>query len=354
MNAPIVRRTFQPLWRTRTRSKLSPYVAAALGIGLGASALAVANRHLSNRAERRNPPRRFVEAGGLRLHYWDTGEGEPLVMLHGNGSMIQDFDSSGLVEHASKNYRVIVFDRPGFGHSPRPHGTVWTAERQAEVIALAMARLGISRAIVLGHSWGASVAVALGLRYPRLTKGLVLISGYYYPTARADALILSGPRLPIIGPVISHTIVPFLGRAIWPRVVKKIFAPATVPPKFKRGFPPEMALRPSQLRASAEESALLISTAAAFRKRYRELTMPVVIAAGADDQIVTTDSQSARLHRELPHSTFRRIPGSGHMVHQSSTNEILAAINEIPEAPQDNTAGPPLRSAPRSTDALTP
>jgi pimeloyl-ACP methyl ester carboxylesterase len=57
---------------------------------------------------------------GVRLHYLERGTGTPLVLLHGNGSMIEDFQSSGLVHLAAKKYRVIVFDRPGFGHSERP------------------------------------------------------------------------------------------------------------------------------------------------------------------------------------------------------------------------------------------
>jgi pimeloyl-ACP methyl ester carboxylesterase len=296
---------------------------------LAALALAILNLYLSNQAERQNPARRFVEVGSLRLHYTEVGEGPPLVLLHGNGSMIQDFECSGLIDEVSMKYRVIVFDRPGFGHSPRPRGTVWTAERQAELIALAMNRLGLSKATVLGHSWGASVAVALGLNHRDLVDRLVLVSGYYYPTPRTDVLLLSGPALPVVGPIISYTIAPLVSRMIWPLLVKKIFAPAGVPAKFEQGFPKEMAVRPSQLRASAEESALLIPTATALQHRYRELNLPVTIAAGANDQIITTDRQSAHLHEELPHSTFRRIQGSGHMVHQTATHEITDAVDEI-------------------------
>ena len=302
---------------------------AVLVTVLAALALAIINLYLSWRAERRNPAKRFVEASGVRLHYTEVGEGPPLVLLHGNGSMLQDFECSGLIDEASTKYRVIVFDRPGFGHSPRPRGTVWTAERQAELIALAMKRLGLTNTIVLGHSWGASVAVALGLNHRDLVDRLVLVSGYYYPTLRADVFLLSGPALPVIGPIVSYTIAPLVSRMIWPLLVKKIFAPAGVPAKFEQGFPKEMAVRPSQLRASAEETALLIPTATALQHRYGELDLPVTIAAGSGDQIITTDRQSAHLHEELPHSTFRRIQGSGHMVHQTATREITDAVDEI-------------------------
>jgi len=95
--------------------------------------------------------------------------------------MIQDFQSSGLIDRAAENYRVIVFDRPGFGHSLRPRNFVWTAEAQADLFKVACDRLSVDRAIVLGHSWGASVAVALAIRHPSLVVALVLASGYCFP-----------------------------------------------------------------------------------------------------------------------------------------------------------------------------
>ncbi len=78
--------------------------------------------------------------------------------------MIQDFESSGLIHLAAKSYRVIVFDRPGFGHSSRPRNVVWTPDAQAELLKIALERLDVSHALVLGHSWGASVAIALALK----------------------------------------------------------------------------------------------------------------------------------------------------------------------------------------------
>jgi hypothetical protein len=43
--------------------------------------------------------------------------------------MIQDFESSGLIEMAAQKYRVIAFDRPRLGHSKRPRRTIWKADR---------------------------------------------------------------------------------------------------------------------------------------------------------------------------------------------------------------------------------
>ena len=150
--------------RGRIIAQAHPYVVAAAA-AVGALAVsALVNRRLARNAENDNPPAgQFLEVNGVRLHYVERGSGAPLVLLHGNGSMIQDFESSGLIDLAAKNYRVIVFDRPGFGHSDRPRNVVWTPAAQAELINSALHRLGVPHAIVLGHSWGASVAVALAL-----------------------------------------------------------------------------------------------------------------------------------------------------------------------------------------------
>src|SRR6185436_13383151 len=129
---------------------------------IAAVASALFNRWLAQKAELRNPPLgRFVTVDGVRLHYIDRGTGTPLVLLHGNGSMIEDFQSSGLIDLAAKKYRVIAFDRPGFGHSARPRSTIWTPEAQADLIAGALKEIGVSPAVVLGHSWGTLVALAL-------------------------------------------------------------------------------------------------------------------------------------------------------------------------------------------------
>ena len=240
----------------------SPSDAIRLPYALGAGAIvgllaisALVNARLARKAERDNPPTgKFVEVSGIRIHYVDQGEGEPLVLLHGNGTSLQDFESSGLVRLASKQFRVIVFDRPGFGHTARPSGKVWTPGAQAELFAAALEKVGISRAIVLGHSWGASVAVALALRYPHLVEALVLASGYYYPNVRGDVLLLSPPAVPVLGDILRYTLSPLMSRLMWPLLLRKLFGPSPVPKKFA-GFPEEMAVRPSQLRAAAAESA---------------------------------------------------------------------------------------------------
>lgn len=283
---------------------------------------------LAREAERRNPPLgRLLDVDGVRLHVLERGTGAPLVLLHGNGSMIQDFLSSGLLDRAAESHRVIALDRPGYGHSSRPRGRLWTPEAQAEIIAKALGRLGVEKATVFGHSWGCLVAVALARKRPDLVGRLVLASGYYFPSLRADIVPMSVPAVPVLGDIVRYSLAPYLSRLLWPRIMRKIFGPASTPEKFEQGFPREMALRPSQLRASAAESALMIPSAAA-QGNYAELSMPVSIIVGWDDRLIDPRAQSARLHEEIPGSTFTGVEGSGHMVHQTATDAVMKVIGQ--------------------------
>lgn len=305
-----------------------PASTIAAGAAILLAATALINRYFAQKAQRDNPPRgRFIEVDRVRLHYVERGSGRPLVLFHGNGSMIQDFESSGLIDLAAENYRVIVFDRPGFGHSLRPRNVIWTPEAQADLFKKALDRLDVERAIVLGHSWGASVAVALAVKHPSFVEALVLASGYYFPTARADVVTSSAPAIPGLGDIVSYTVSPILSRLMWPAMLRKIFGPRSVPEKFA-GFPKEMAVRPSQIRASAAEAALMVPAAFAASKTYGELEMPAIILAGEDDRLIDIDEQSARLHDEIKQSKFHRVARAGHMVHQSATSDLMAAINE--------------------------
>ena len=209
------------------------------------------------------------------------------MLIHGNVVTAEDWVLSGVLDQvAARGYRVVAFDRPGYGYSDRPRGTAWTAAAQADLLRRAFARLGLERPVVVGHSWGTLAALALALADPAAARGLVLVSGYYHPTVRADALLVAPAAVPVLGDVLRHTVSPLFGAATLPLLLKGMFAPLPVPERFQQGFPHGMAVRPLQIRAEAEDGAGMAREAAAMRDRYRELRLPVVIMAGSDDQVV--------------------------------------------------------------------
>ena len=301
------------------------------GLGLLASFLVV--RSKTAQAEREHPPRgKFVEVDGVRLHYLERGEGPTLVLLHGNGVFANDFEYSGLMAQLGERYRVIAFDRPGYGYSERPRTTLWTPDTQARLLHRALQEIGVDSAIVLGHSWGTMVALAMGLQVPDFVRGLVLLSGYFYPTLRLDVPVVAQPAIPVIGDVMRYTVSPLVSRALWPLVSKRVFSPLPVAERFRQ-LSPWMALRPGQLRASGAEAALMVPAAMSLSKRLDGLKVPVQIISGTQDKIVKPAANSERLHEDLQaggqSSELHLQPGVGHMVHYAHPEQVVSAVDAI-------------------------
>jgi pimeloyl-ACP methyl ester carboxylesterase len=300
-------------------------------LGAALFLLVVGNIAFSVLSERRNPPvGSFMECDGVRLHYLERGDASApcVVLFHGNGAMIQDFITSGLVDLLAQRNHVLCFDRPGFGHSQRPRARIWTPSAQAALFAKALERIGARDPVVVGHSWGCLVAVALGLRGDYPVRGLVLASGYYFPTPRLDVWLLSGPAVPVLGDLLRYTIAPIISFAMLPGLLRKIFAPRPVPQVFERQFPISLALRPKQLRAAAEESAFLVPAAAQLQSQYPRIKCPVRLFHGDQDHFVERE-QSRQLHHALPRSVLHFVQDAGHMVHYADPAAIAQVVDTL-------------------------
>lgn len=316
-------------------------IVKTLGItALALGGLAVANTLAARAAERRYPPEgRFVTVDGVRLHYMEAGEGPPVVLLHGNVSALGDSLASGLFDRLARNHRVIAFDRPGMGHSDRPRDRAWTPEDQADLLAEAFAVLGIENAVVAGHSYATLVALALALDHPRTVKGLALFAGYYFPTKRADAVMVAPVATPVLGDLLRYTVSPPFSKAVMPLMIKTLFSPRPVPDHLTETFPAALTTRPSQLRANAQDGVTLVPGADRLQHRYADVTVPVAIFAGHEDRIVSQEEQSGRLHHVLPNSTLHWVPDCGHMVHYAAPDLVVSRIDEL------SADGVPLRVA---------
>jgi pimeloyl-ACP methyl ester carboxylesterase len=311
-------------------------IAGAVAALAGTAALVARSARATERAH--PPTGRFVEVNGVTLHYTERGSGSPVVLVHGNGVMAQDWEVSGVLDALAANHRVIAFDRPGYGYSERPRGTVWTPVAQADLIHGALAQLGVVRPVVVGHSWGTLVALALALDHPADVERLVLLSGYYFPSLRLDVPLQGAPATPLLGDLLRYTVSPIVGRLMSPLLVKQLFAPAPVPERFAR-FPLSMTLRPSQLRASAEEAVLMVPSAMLLQARYGELRLPVSIIAGSGDLIANPSAQSNRLAHLLLERDADLVEGAGHMVHYFAPERVVAAVTARPApAPADELA----------------
>ena len=307
---------------------LPVWASVLLAITAALVLLAVVNYSIALLAERRRPPTgRFIEVNGVRLHHTDQGAGRAVVLLHGNGVSGDDYKTSSVAERLVGAYRVIIFDRPGFGHTPRPRGQLWRAAEQADLIHAAFVRLGVRDAIIVGHSWGTLVALALAQRHPANVAGLVLLSGYYFPTARLDTLLVAPLTMPVLGDILGYTIAPLFGWLTMPLAKRAMFAPSPVTERFKREFSTAMAVRPWQICASALDGAAMVPDASRLSAQY-SLSMPVAIMTGDGDKVVEPE-QADKLRRAIPDGTLQILHGIGHMIHHVATDQVVDAIEEV-------------------------
>jgi pimeloyl-ACP methyl ester carboxylesterase len=312
----------------------------ALGVAAALGCAALYNRAQARRAERDNPPvGRFLEVDGTRLHYLDEGPADtatmgvggdpPVVLLHGNTVTLDDWIVSGVFDLIARSHRVVAFDRPGFGYSERPRDRSWTPAAQANLLRRVCRRLGVERPVVVGHSWGTLVALAWALQASQQVAGLVLVSGYYYPSTRLDAALVTPAALPVLGDLLNHTVSPPLTQMTLPGTLRKMFAPRRVPDRFRDAFPTSLISRPKQIRAMSQEGTIMVSAAAALRRHYGEFSCPSVVITGDADRVVDPEDQSIRLAHELNDAQLRVVPRAGHMVHYAVPLEVAEAINRV-------------------------
>ena len=275
----------------------------------------------------RKPPGQFVTVDGLPVHCILRGRGRPVVLVHGNGTMAEDFVICGLIDRLAARYRVIAIDRPGFGYTARPRHRVWTAQAQAVLLHRVLEQLDVERPLVVGHSWGTIVALALAADGRRALRGLVLLSGSYFPGHRADAALIAPLAVPGLGDAARALVPAKVSASLASQSFRPVFWPQAVPARFKARFPIEIAAAATQARAVSEDAASMNAAVTGLQRRYAGLTLPVSILAGDADAIVKTSEQSIRLHTTIPGSTLRLLPGLGHMIHYGARLKVERAID---------------------------
>jgi pimeloyl-ACP methyl ester carboxylesterase len=270
----------------------------------------------------------FDLGSGRSLHAVQQGAGEDVLLLHGAMTTHQDW-LAGPAGALAKEARVTVPDRPGHGLSRRPR-FVGTPRDQAGQIAAGLDRLGVGPAIVVGHSFGALVALALAERFPDRVAGLVLVSPLIFPEPRLLEHAMIAPRsMPVIGPLLSRVgRRSGMDRAAIEWIQAMMFSPAPVPSGWKRDFPFDQVLDPDALVHEGEDSASMLPLSPAGTIDLRRIEASVNVLTGTDDRVVEHERQGKALARLLHNVRLTEIEGAGHMLHHSHPDQILCAVRE--------------------------
>jgi pimeloyl-ACP methyl ester carboxylesterase len=222
----------------------------------------------------------YAPVNGLEMYYEVYGTGQPLVLLHGGMTTIQDF--AFMLPGLLKGRQVIAYERQGHGHTAdidRP----FTMEGWADDLAALLQHLGIPQADVLGYSTGGSVALAFALRHPQQVRKLVLISTIYdkdgYPTEVMAGLLHANADS-------------------MPDILREMYA--------------AVAPRPEDWSELVRKS---VAAAGAFEgwthDALQAISMPTLVAVG-DIDIVRLE-HAVELYRILPQSQLAILPATDHV-----------------------------------------
>lgn len=307
-----------------------------LSFGIGAALLAVGSvagcaSIRKSRAEAAHPPvGKFLTVDGLQVHYDMQGAGPDIILLHGASGNLRDF-TFGLRDLLTPHFRVTAFDRPGLGYSDAlPDGGFSLAD-QVGILRGAADQLGIRRPVVLGQSFGGSVALEWGLQGGAAALVLLCAPSLPWPGGLdASYRVLSNPvGAAVVVPVASA----FVTEAYVAKAIERIFAPERMPARYIAHIGADLTLRQTTLVANARQVNGLRPQLVAMEPRYAGLSIPVELLHGDADTIVPLAIHSAKLVTLLPDARLTVIPGGGHMPqHLHKTLVVEAALRAATRA----------------------
>ncbi len=140
---------------------------------------AIAFISLNTTAQKIHENGKYIDVNGVKLYYEIYGEGEPLLMIHGNGGSFVCFENQ--VPEFSKHYKVILVDCRGRGNSSYKKGVELTFDLQVEDISLFLEKLNINKTNVLGWSDGGIIGLLLAIKHPEKVAKLVTTGANIFP-----------------------------------------------------------------------------------------------------------------------------------------------------------------------------
>lgn len=256
----------------------------------------------------------------LGTHFFDSGEGDPVVFVHGLGGNLTHF--TYVAPPLASSHRVLGLDLPGFGATRAPNGSVSYAFMARSVLAL-MDRRGVDRAVITGHSFGGAVALHLALRHPDRVSGVVLIN----PAGLHDF-----PRWMRLG---SH--LALRPEITTPALLAGVYFILNNVCHLKRFEVDAFRRSATRLRGGYGFLRGLSSAAWALRRdlversyldQIERLRQPAHLVWGdADGLLPVSDGEEAV--RRAPDARLSVVPGAGHMPIFEAPEVVVGAIRDV-------------------------
>jgi len=276
-------------------------------------------------AEDYSPTGLLLDVDGFQVHADQEGTGPDVILLHGAGGNTRDF-TFDLMGRLTAEFRVTAFDRPGLGHTDALHGRGESPAEQAAVLEAASAQLGLGPAVLVGHSFGGSVALAWALDFPGRAAAVVSIAGATLPWDGGLGPFYEIAASDFGGAILMPMISAFAPRFLAHQTIERIFDPDPVPDGYADHIGIELSLRPDTLRANTRQVNGLKPHIRQMAERYDELKMPIEIVHGTADEIVPIDIHSRPFAAQVRSAHLTELDGLGHMPHHTQPEAATAAI----------------------------
>ena len=306
-------------------------IAACGGVAfasLSAYASYAARRFEDLEPESADVPGTFLDVDGVRLHYVEAGQGEPVVLIHGLNASTFSFRYT--IPELAQSYRVVALDLQGFGYSERPAGADYSLTALAEQVARVMERLGIERATVVGHSMGGAVAMRLAIGFPERVARLVLVN------SATDRLLGRGLRLSrLVQPVMPIAALFALQRRAFRRRALRLAVhdPAHVTPEVVEG-----SFRPRRVKGTLRAlGAWLVDRGRDEPLAPERIAQPTLVLWGEHDRWLPP-AEGEELARAIPNARLVLVPSSGHLPLEEQPNFCNRALLDFLRSPEASVA----------------
>lgn len=293
--------------------------------------LLIWTRLLWRSAERQVPQAgKLCTVDGGVIHYIEAGpkDAQTLVLIHGLSGILQHF-TYGMVEDLAQDFHIIAIDRPGCGYSTRARGELAALPKQAAMIGDCLDQIGVKDPVLVGHSLGGAVSLAMAVDRPDKIAGLALICPATQPQKEIpDVFKPLNVSSVMVRRLMGHLLAVPLGKLTIEKVLGAVFEPETRPDDFMVKGGAVLGLRPSTYIGASEDLIFAMHSAADVAARYEtDLKTPGGILFGSADAVLSPQKHGAAM--QTYGLGFEEISDRGHMLPITAPQECCDFVRRV-------------------------